>query len=68
MENYINSIFEKQSEQDIKELIYSYCKENGLDSSEIDKLIKKEEEFCTRDAWDGLRYSRGQIRDILTQL
>lgn len=68
MENYINSIFEKQSEQPIKDLIYSYCKETGEDISNIDKLIKAEEEFCTRDPWDCIRYNRGQIRNILKNL
>ena len=67
MENYINSIFEKQSEQDIKTLIQSYCTENGLDSTGLDEILKNEEEFCSLDNWGGLRYSRGQIKDMLNQ-
>jgi len=67
MEKYINSIFEKQSEQNIKDLIYSYCKENGLDSTGLEEILKNEEELCYRDSWNCLRYSRGQIKDILNQ-
>lgn len=68
MEKYINSIFEKQSEQPIKELILSYARESGEDISKIDKIIAEEEEFCTVDHWDCLRYSRGQIKEMLNKL
>ena len=68
MEKYINSIFEKQTEQLMKDLVLSYARENGEDTSNIDKIIAEEEEFCTLDPWDCPRYSRGQIRNILNKL
>lgn len=68
MENYINSIFEKQSETDIKTLIQSYGTENGIDTTRIDEILKSEENFCAVDPWGGLRYNRGQIRSMLNQL
>jgi len=68
MEKYIESIFEKQTEQLMKDLIFSYAKENGEDISNIDKIVADQEEFCTVDPWDCLRYSRGQIREMLNKL
>lgn len=68
MENYINSIFEKQSETEIKTLIQSYGREQGLNTERAEQLLKEEEEFCATDNWGGLRYSRAQIKRILEQI
>jgi hypothetical protein len=67
-ERYVNSIFEKQSERDMKDLIHSYATENGLSTQNIDSLIAGEQEYCFHDPYGGLRYSRGQIINILKQL
>jgi len=68
MEKYINNIFTRQTESLLKDLIHSYASENGLDGSNIENLIKEQEQYCTTDPWGCLRYNRNQIRNILIQL
>lgn len=68
MESYINSIFEKQSEQSMHELLTSFARENGHEVNKVDTAIEQEQENCSQDLWGGLRYSRGQIKNMLQQI
>ena len=68
MENYINNIFNRQSETEIKDLLYSFCNENGGDIHEIDNAIEKAQEFKTVDLWGGDRYNREGINIMLNHL
>ena len=67
-EKYINNIFERQSETEIKDLLYNLCNENGGNIHEIDEAINKAQEFKTIDFWGCDRYNRAGIKIMLNHL
>lgn len=68
LDKYVNNIFERQTEQEIKDQLYNFCNENGGDIHEIDEAINKAQEFKTVDFWGGDRYNREGIKIMLNHL
>lgn len=63
--NYINNIFERQSEQSINDLLLNYCRENGYSIIDIDQAINEAKGHCTVTQWGEIRYNRAGIEIML---
>ena len=65
LEKYTESIFNRQSENEIENLLYSFCCENGYSGLTINEAINVGKEYSTIDHWGCIRYNRKGINKML---
>lgn len=68
---YVDNIYERQFENDIKDLLYSFVKENGIDGVydyEINKALHTFENQTEEDAFGGIVYTKEAIKGIIEML
>lgn len=68
IEKYANNIFERQTENEIQELLLIFCRENDGEINKISEAIKLAKEFSTQDHWECIRYNRHGIKIMLNHL
>lgn len=61
----INLIFERQTETEMDQLLYEYCKEEGHDTGTIDQAIENERDAAIVGHWGEARYNRNSILNML---
>jgi hypothetical protein len=68
MEKDINNIFERQTENEMKDLLLTFCRENGHDTNKIDGAMEKVKDLVIMDHWDCPRYNRESIGIMLNEI
>jgi hypothetical protein len=63
-ENYVNNIYERQSEYGIVQPLYSFVKENGYSIYDMQDILEKEVP-TEKDAWGDKKYSKKAIRKMI---
>lgn len=63
-ENYVNNIYERQSEYGIVQPLYSFVRENGYSIYDMQDILEKEVP-TEKDAWGDKKYSKKSIRKMI---
>lgn len=67
-ENYVNNIYEKQSENSIENLLSMFARENGYEFADIKSIVNDEELPVEYNAWQEPIYTKQSIRKLIQKI